>query len=230
MLALGILKKSWAGCALWIFLFIGPVFASMVGDPVPPDRRGFSRLSLEYDQTERTVSSGNPLYSGKLRSDRLLVRADYGLAERFDLFLLAGGGDAEAPHRTFSGDPGFAFGGGGRWRLFERGALAVGAGLQIVQLFSRDKGAAAPDLSLLGIQADLGAKLTSLPFFVPYGGLIVGREEGRFGGGESARFHSQNWVGMFFGGEFEVWDGFWLTAEGKLINEYSVGLAISYRI
>jgi hypothetical protein len=201
----------------------------MLGDPVPHGRKGWSELSVEYDRIDQEMDSANLQYGGTLTSEHLLLRGTYGLSSKTDLFLLLGGGDAETEQRAFNGSMQIAFGGGARWKLFELGDLQVGAGLQALHFFSRDGDAIEHKMTLTRVDADLGGSLSGLPFFRPYGGLLVTRADGKFYGGETARIHSQNWVGFFVGGDFLIWDRFRLGTEWVLGNEYAYGVRLIYR-
>lgn len=209
--------------------FVDPVYATMMGDPVPLGKVGFSRLSLEYEKTERKVVSGDSRYTTNLRSDRLLVRGVYGFSDTVELFLWVGGGDAELTSRIFDGDMGLVFGGGGRWKLLEWDDLQLGTGLHVLQLNSNDDTAESSKLSLYEIDADIAAVLTGLSFFKPYGGLRVSYSEGAFSGGPTKHVRSRNWVGLIMGGEFLIWKGFWFGAEARLIDEMSYSIRVSYR-
>jgi len=215
---------------LLLFLFPWSGQAQMMGDPVPEGQAGFSSLSVEYDDVQLNVDSANSQYGGTLQSDQVLVRADLGVGKKSDLFLWVGGIDAQAAQRVFQGGAGPAFGGGARQTLLQWGDLRVGAGLQALQLYSRDDSSQSPKFSLSEVGAVLGADLLGLPFFRPYGGLEISDAQGKFWGGETtARVFTPNWVSVFLGGEFRIWKRFWFGAEARLIEEYSFGVRLSFR-
>jgi len=216
--------------ALVPFFLVPCLRAEMMGSPAPQGRTGFSGYSIEYDATDLKLDSANSRYGGTLQNHWVLFRTDYGLLKRADLFLLLGTADVQSALRSFSSGSGFAFGAGARVKLVQWGDLQLGTGFHVVQLFSRDSSATAPKLSFSRFGADLGGVLVGLPAFRPYAGFQLAETQGRFWGGqESARVTTRNWLGLIFGGEFRLPKGFWLGIEGKLINEYSAGVRLTFR-
>ncbi len=115
------------------------VKAGTIGDPTASGKPNtLSQLNLEYDSIERKMDSGDSGFGGKTTSERVLLQGIYGLTPFVDLYLRVGVADLETASRNFQGKSGFAFGGGGRWTLFQRGDLNIGLGIQVLEFFSND--------------------------------------------------------------------------------------------
>lgn len=221
--------RTWLGVFFLGCLWPAALQAGTVGDPIPNEEPGSFRVSLEYDETKRKVTSGDPRFNGNLLSDRLFVRSAYVPFAGVELFVLLGGGDAETDNRLFQGDTGFAYGLGTRIRLLRWGELQFASGLQWVQLFSSDGDALWSDLELYEIDADLVASLVGLEFFRPYAGVRAGFAEAKLSGQGVKHVSADEFVGLVIGGEFQVWEGLWFGAEGRLIHESSIGVRVGLR-
>jgi|GEM_PF-1560680 len=205
------------------------VKAGTIGDPTASGKPNtLSQLNLEYDSIERKMDSGDSGFGGKTTSERVLLQGIYGLTPFVDLYLRVGVADLETASRNFQGKSGFAFGGGGRWTLFQRGDLNIGLGIQALEFFSNDSGATAPKVTWTEIESYLGGSLRGMERFTPYFGVSFSKAQGDFDNGPTIR--SSNFIGIFIGAEFQIYGNYYFLSEARLIDENSLTLQLNYHL
>lgn len=203
--------------------------AGVIGEPTASGSPNtLSQFNLEYDLVQRDMDGGRNGFGGDATSERILLQGVYGLTHFVDLYLRVGVADLETGPRNFQGDFGVAFGGGGRWTLFQKDNLKVGAGIQFLEFFSRDGGAAAPKVTWTEIESFLGGSLQGMEQFVPYFGLLLSKAQGKFDGGSTIR--SDDFIGFFIGAEFKIYENYYFSSEARIINENSLTLRLNYHL
>jgi hypothetical protein len=203
--------------------------AGVIGDPTAsgkPDT--LSQFNLEYDLIQRDMDTGRNEFGGEATSERILLQGIYGLTQFVDLYLRVGMADIETGSRGFEGDFGVAFGGGGRWTLFQKENLKVGVGIQFLEFFSRDSGATASKVTWTEIETFLGGSLQGMEHFVPYFGVLLSKAQGKFDGGPTIR--SDDFIGVFIGAEFKIYENYYFSSEARIINENSLTLRLNYHL
>lgn len=203
--------------------------AGVIGDPTASGKPNtLSQFNLEYDLAQRDMDAGRDGFSGEATSERILLQGIYGLTHFVDLYLRVGMADMETGSRDFQGDFGVAFGGGGRWTLFQKENLKIGVGIQFLEFFSRDSGAAASKVTWTEIETFLGGSLQGMEQFVPYFGVVLSKAQGDFDGGPTVR--SDDFIGLFVGAEFKIYENYYFSSEARLINENSLTLRLNYHL
>lgn len=203
--------------------------AGMIGDPTASGKPNtLSQFNLEYDLVQRDMDSGRTGFGGETTSERILLQGIYGLTPFVDLHLRVGAADLETSSRNFEGDFGVAFGGGARWTLFRKGDLDVGVGIQFLEFLSRDSSADAAKVTWTEIESFLGGSLRGMERFVPYFGVSLSKAEGDFDGGPTIR--SDDFIGVFVGAEFHIYENYYFASEVRLINENSLTLRLNYHL
>jgi hypothetical protein len=203
--------------------------AGVIGDPTASGKPNtLSQFNLEYDLLQRDMEAGRDDFGGESTSERILLQGIYGLTHFVDLYLRVGMADLETGSRDFEGDFGVAFGGGGRWTLFQKENLKVGVGIQFLEFFSRDSSATASKVTWTEIESFLGGSLRGMEHFVPYFGVLLSKAQGKFDGGPTIR--SDDFVGVFIGAEFKIYENYYFASEARIINENSLTLRLNYHL
>lgn len=109
---------------LWCLLqtLATPAAAGMLGYPVPRLRPLHARFELAGDSFQETLDS---LDNAKATTGRGLLTAAFGLTDWSEIYARVGLAEFNLRRAGFSGDFGFAYGGGARLRLFR---LSWGSG------------------------------------------------------------------------------------------------------
>jgi hypothetical protein len=137
---------------------------------------------------------------------------------------------------TFLGKQTIAYGGGFRLTVYEISNFLLGGGGQYERftLVSEKSTSSSADAKLKWQEFRFfaGAQLKDIPYFVPYGGLYLSMVRGELGFSGSTPAgtdveESQS-VGLFYGGDFKVWNKMVLNAELHLIAESSVSFSLQY--
>lgn len=217
------------GWVLFWILSVQVAEAGSIGRPAASGRTGtLSELNLEYDLVQRDLSTDDIRFQGTATSERLLLEGVYGLGPYSDLYLRAGMADLETSSRGFNGDLGPAIGGGARWTVYQKGDLKMGFGLQFLEFFSRGSGGPSSSANWTEIETFLGGELQGIERFIPYFGLSFSQVLGRFKDGPAIR--ADNFVGLFVGAEFHVYNQYYVSTEARIINENSLTLRLHYRL
>lgn len=202
--------------------------AGSIGRPTASGKADtLSELNLVYDLVQRDLDTDELVFKGTATSERVLFEGVYGLTQYSDLYLRLGMGDLETSARGFDGDLGPAFGGGGRWTVYQKGDLRLGLGIQFLEFFSSN-GSASPRANWTEIESFLGGELTGLDRFVPYFGISFSQVLGKFKKGPPIR--GNDFIGLFVGAEFHVFNQYYFSSEARIINENSLTLRLHYRL
>lgn len=203
--------------------------AGIIGDPTASGRPNtLSQFNLEYDLVQRDMDADQSAWAGEATSERILLQGIYGLTPFVDLSLRVGIADLETASRNFDGNFGVAFGGGGRWTLFQSGSLKVGVGVQFLEFFSQDNGAPAPKVSWAEVESYVGGSLQGMERFVPYFGVSFSKAHGNFERGPTIR--SSDFIGFFVGAEFQIYENYYFASEARIVNENSLTLRLNYHL
>jgi len=233
----GVVRVGGRRSALFLLSVLGISFlistqeakAGVIGDPTASGKPNtLSQFNLEYDLVEREMDAGRDGFGGEATSERIFLQGVYGLTHFVDLSLRVGMADLETGPRDFQGDFGVAFGGGGRWTLFQKENLKVGVGIQFLEFFSRDSSAAASKVTWTEIESFLGGSFQGMEQFVPYFGLLLSKAQGKLEGGPTLR--SDDFIGVFVGAEFKIYENYYFSSEARLINENSLTLRLNYHL
>jgi hypothetical protein len=207
---------------------VQPAEAGSIGRPTASGKANtLSEFNLEYDLVQRDLDTNEPGFEGTATSERILLQGIYGLTPYSDLYLRVGIADLETSARGFDGGFGPAFGGGGRWTVHQRGDLKFGLGIQFLEFFSRN-GSASPRANWTEIETFFGGELQGLERFVPYFGVTFSQVLGKFKEGPDIR--GNDFIGLFVGAEFQVFDNYYLSSEARIVNENSLTLRLQYRL
>jgi hypothetical protein len=217
---------------LWVVVLLGGILhsptasAAMLGEPmasVPPRQL---RFESEIDYSTRDVDMAGFGCCHADQSLRLLVKISGLVHDQVELFGrigsvvvhtldVPGGSDIE-------GSPGFAVGGGLKVTLHQAGAVAWGAGAQILYYDTNDDHLSV-HTNWNEIDLFAGPTMTILPGVTAYGGflgsIIVGNVRGS---GVSSDLSEHIPVGFFLGGEAHVTRNWFFGLEMRLLNELSV--------
>ena len=216
------------GLLLFWTLLIQNAEAGSIGRPTASGRADtLSEFNLEYDLVQRDLSTDQPGFEGTATSERILLQGIYGFTPYSDLYLRVGMADVETSSRGFNGSLGPAFGGGGRWTVYQKGDLRWGVGVQFLEFFSNGSGAF-PKANWAEIESFLGADLHGLDRFVPYFGVSFSQVLGKFKNGPAIR--TNDFIGLFVGAEFHVYDRYYFSSEARILSENSLTLRLHYRL
>ncbi|HZR46499.1 MAG TPA: hypothetical protein VFA47_07340 [Candidatus Manganitrophaceae bacterium] len=224
-------RKGRIGVGLVLFwvLSVQVAEAGSIGRPAASGRPGsLSELNLEYDLVQRDLSTNDVRFQGTATSERVLLEGIYGVGPFSDIYLRAGMADLETSSRGFNGDLGPAVGGGGRLTIYQRGDLKIGFGLQFLELFSHGGGGPSTRANWTEIETFLGGEVQGIERFIPYFGVSFSQVLGRFEGGPAIR--ADNFIGLFVGAEFHVYDRYYVSTEARIISENSLTLRLHYRL
>ncbi|MCG3116029.1 MAG: hypothetical protein LLH30_10150 [Candidatus Manganitrophus sp. SA1] len=211
----------------FFLIWVQEAKAGVIGEPTASgEPKTLSQFNLEYNLVQRDMDAGQNGFGGEATSERILLQGIYGLTHFVDLYLRVGVADLETGSRNFEGDFGLAFGGGGRWTLFQKDKLKIGVGIQFLEFFSRDGGSAASKVTWTEIESFLGGSLQGMEQFVPYFGLLLSKAQGKFEGGSTIR--SDDFIGFFVGAEFKIYENYYFSSEARIINENSLTLRLNY--
>ena len=203
--------------------------AGSIGDPTASGKPiTLSQFNFEYDLVQRDMESDQAGFGGQATTERLLLQGIYGLTPFVDLYLRVGVADMETPSRNFEGDLGPAFGGGGRWTLFQKGDLKVGVGIQFLEFLSHEGEAVSPRVTWTEIESFLGGSLQGMERFVPYFGISFSKARARFQHGPTAR--SEDFIGFFVGAEFQIYENYYFSTEARIVDENSLTLRLNYHL
>lgn len=220
----------WFGVGLllvWI-LSVQNAEAGSIGRPTASGKADtLSEFNLEYDLVQRDLDTDELAFRGTATSERLLLQGVYGLTQYSDLYLRVGMADLETSARGFDGDLGPAFGGGGRWTVYQKGDLRLGFGIQFLEFFSSN-GSVSPRASWTEIESFLGGDLIGIDRFVPYFGITFSQVLGKFKNGPPIR--GNDFIGFFVGAEFHVFNQYYFSSEARIVSENSLTLRVHYRL
>lgn len=213
---------------LFLLISISEARAGVIGRPTASGRPGtLPELNLEYDFTQRNLKSESG-FGGEATSERILLQGVYGISPFLDLYLRVGIADIETNSRRFEGNFGPAFGGGGRWTLFQKGDFRAGVGIQFLEFFSRDGGSETPKVTWTELESYLGGSLQGMERFVPYFGVTFSKAQGKLNGGPTLR--SKDFIGLYLGAEFPIFKNYYFSSEARIVNENSLTLRFIYHL
>lgn len=216
------------GLLLLVLLPAQHAEAGSIGRPTASGRPGtLSEFNLEYDLVQRDLDTSELAFQGTATSERVLLQGICGLTPYSDLYLRIGMAGLETSSRGFSGDLGPAFGGGGRWTIFQKGDLMMGLGIQFLEFFSRN-GSTSPTANWTEIETFFGGEIRGLERFTPYFGLSFSQVLGKFKSGPAIR--ANDFFGLFVGAEFHAFNQYYFSTEARIINENSLTLRFHYRL
>jgi hypothetical protein len=217
--------------------------AGMIGPPIAVYPRGTLAVSIEGDMINRELAFDTGA-SPDITMVKIISRGSYGVYDRANVFLTVGMVDDDfkvlnyrgTTDLTFLGKQTIAYGGGFRLTVYEISNFLLGGGGQYERftLVSEKSTSSSADAKLKWQEFRFfaGAQLKDIPYFVPYGGLYLSMVRGELGFSGSTPAgtdveESQS-VGLFYGGDFKVWNKMVLNAELHLIAESSVSFSLQY--
>lgn len=205
-----------------------PSFAGTVGLPISSDQgKGFTQVRLDYERLEPEIESGESLFAGASREERLLITTGYSPSRFVELYLKLGLAGHETPSRKFNGSLGPAYGIGAKWTFYQRKTLTVGMGLSIFEFISEDSASATSRLRWDEIEAFVGGSLGGFEQVKPYFGLLFSKGRGKFSNGPTIDL--KGFTDLFFGASFRVTDRIDFLSEARLFREQGLTLSMSYR-
>ena len=155
--------------ALWYLLhaLTTPAAAGMLGDPVPRLLPLHARFELAGDSFQETLDA---LDHAKAKTGRGLLTAVFGPTAWSEIYARFGLAEFSVPRTGFSGDFGFAYGGGARLRLLRFSLGSIGLMGQYLRFQSDDSNN--PNRDGRWEEVDIGLGLGSRRFgaFQFYGG------------------------------------------------------------
>jgi hypothetical protein len=219
--------------------------AGMIGPPIAVYPRGTLAVSIEGDMINRELVFDTGA-SPDISMVKIISRGSYGVYDRANVFLTVGMVDDDfkvlnyrgTTDLTFLGKQTIAYGGGFRLTVYEISNFLLGGGGQYERftLVSEKSTSSSPSadakLKWQEFRFFAGAQLKDIPYFVPYGGLYLSMVRGELGFSGSSpagtEVEESQSVGLFYGGDFKVWNKMVLNAELHLIAESSVSFSLQY--
>ena len=231
----------WAGWGL-----VDVATAGMIGSPVATLQRHAIGVGVEGSLINRELTFETGA-TPDIDMIKLLFRGSYGIVDWVNIFLSIGNVDDDFKVVNFRGagadlkflaEPALAYGGGFKLTLHEFPKFLFGAGGQYEQ-FTLDglnsitvTRPVDARLKWMEYRFFVGAHLKDVPYFVPYGGLYftILNGELRFSPATlpTTNVEESHSVGLFYGGDFKVWNKVVLSAELHLIAENSIAFSLNY--
>lgn len=203
--------------------------AGVIGKPTASGKAlGISEIRLEFDQVQLETRSGRDQFAGPATSERILIKGIYGLNADLDVHLSLGVSDFATASRQFDGSFGPAIGTGLRWTFLKRGNLHLGGGLQTLTLQSDNDRSNNPRARFHEIESFVGGSFSGLEQVTTYFGFLFASGFGRFENGST--FYTEDYIGVFVGGDFQIYEHLYLSSEARMINETSLTISLSYRL
>jgi len=209
--------------------------AGNIDNPTASLKKGSFAVGLELDLSSRDVKFSDKEIEERTR--RYLMRGSYGLLDWINLYGTVGAASVR-DNTGFKGDPRLAFGGGVKLRLYEFEDFILGLTGQFLRFTSQENDVAGINgLTFKSTWNEydlaLGAstKTTASSF---YGGALFSKVDGELETSsttnlpEKAHFKESHPVGIFLGADAELWEQLRLGIEGRLINEISFSVKLSY--
>lgn len=231
----------WAGWGL-----VGVAAAGMIGSPVATVQRHAIAVGVESSLINRELAFETGA-SPDIDMIEVLFRGSYGVVNRVNIFLSLGIVDddftvinysAQGTDLKFLAEPAMAYGGGFKLTLYEFPKFLLGAGGQYEQFTLDSTNSITPTpnvdakLKWMEYRFFVGAHLKDVPYFVPYGGLYLTVLDGELSFSDptvpSTNVEESQSVGLFYGGNFKVWNKVSLSAELHLIAENSIAFSLNY--
>lgn len=226
---------------LWVSLlifqgFIPKAEAGIIGKPTASGKSNrLSEIRLEFDQVELETRSGQGKFRGNATSERILLKGIFGLTPKLDAHLSLGVADFDTASRQFGGDFGPAIGTGLRWTFHNKGNFSLGVGIQTLffqsdndKLPTQDDPFPNPRIRFHEIESFVGGTFSGLEQVTTYFGLFFSSGFGRFQKG--ATVYTEDYFGVFIGGDFQIHDRLYLSGEARMINEASLTISLSYNL
>jgi hypothetical protein len=139
----------------------------MLGDPVPRLRPLHARVELAGDSFQETLDA---LDNAKAKTGRGLLTAVFGPTEWSEIYARFGMAEFSVPRTGFSGDFGFAYGGGARLRLLRFSLGSIGLMGQYLRFRSDDSNSPKRDGTWEEVDVGLGLESRRFGAFQFYGG------------------------------------------------------------
>jgi hypothetical protein len=218
--------------SLWVALLIFQAFipkaeAGIIGKPTASGKSmRLSEIRLEFDQVQLKTRSGRGIFKGNATSERILLKGIFGLSPKLDAHLSLGAADFSAASRQFDSDFGPAIGTGLRWTFHKKGSFSLGGGVQTLYFQSDDDQSTSPRLRFHEIESFVGGTFSGLEQVTTYFGFLLSSGFGRFRRGTTV--YTQDFFGVFVGGDFQLYDRLYLAGEARMINEASLTISLSY--
>jgi hypothetical protein len=212
------------------FVFSAIAMAGNIDIPTPTLKKGSFGLGLELDISGRDVKFSNEKINENSR--RYLVKGSYGLLDRVNLYGTLGAGSIN-DDTGFEGNPGLAYGGGVKLRLYEYEDIVFGLTGQFLRFTSQENDVAGINgLTFKSTwneyELALGAstKITISNF---YGGVLLSTVDGELETStQKAHFKESHPLGIFLGGDAELMEQLRLGMEVRLIDETAFSVKLSY--
>ncbi|HLG21783.1 MAG TPA: hypothetical protein VI382_03140 [Candidatus Manganitrophaceae bacterium] len=223
--------RGWVAALFFLLLLVENSDAGTIGSPAAAGRPAtLSQLNLEYDTVQRDMNSNDRSFSGDVTSERILLQGVFGLTPYTDFFLRVGAADLETASRGFNSGLGVAYGGGGRWTVLKKGDLKIGLGLQFLEFLGRDADAPISKVHWDELETFVGGEIEGLERFTPYFGVSFSKAVGRFKGGPGATVRSDDFIGLFVGAEYQIYQNYYLSSEARLIHENALTIRVNYHL
>ncbi|MGH7275097.1 MAG: hypothetical protein ACREIQ_11660, partial [Nitrospiria bacterium] len=213
----------WAGWGL-----VGVAAAGMIGSPVATLQRHAIGVGVEGSLINRELAFETGA-SPDIDMSEVLFRGSYGVVDWLNVFLSLGSVDDDFNIVNFSGlgadlkflaEPAMAYGGGVKLTLYKFPKFLLGVGGQFEQFTLDSPSTPTPSvdakLKWLEYRFFVGAHLNDVPYFVPYGGLYFTGLHGELEFSSSfptTNVEASQSVGLFYGGDFKIWNKLVLSAE-----------------
>jgi len=226
--------KNILSIGLWVSLLIFQGFipvaeAGMIGKPTASGKSlQLSEIRLEFDQVQLEIRSGGGKFQGNATSERILLKGIYGLSPKLDVHLSLGAADFGTASRQFDGSFGPAIGTGLRWTFHKKRNLSLGLGIQTLNFQSDDGRSINSRIRFHEIESFVGGTFSGMEQATTYFGFLFSSGFGRFRRGHTV--YTQDHLGVFIGGDFQVYDRLYLSGEARMINEASLTISVSYHL
>ncbi len=198
-------------------------FAGNIGDPGPSGKNGDRTVGTELSIISREIRDGEGI-----RYDtegwRLFLKSSYGITDWLEVFGRLGGAAVKIRGTSFDSNPGIAAGGGLKGTFLDppNHPLRYSLGGQFLYMQAKDEGA---EDKWLEYDLWLGMAYKEMGEFVPFGGIIYSRIDGKMKNFPSQpmldEFKSPTTAGFFLGFDWSFSKGKILGMEFRGISENS---------
>lgn len=217
----------------------------MIGPPVAVHSAGTLAGEIEGGIINRDLvldSGGSP----EIRMSNILFRGTYGIVNWANAFLTLGMMDDDfkvsnfqGTQLTFLAKPSIAYGAGFKVTVYEVSQFLLGGGGRYERFTlnsERSTNTSPPadaELTWQEFRFFAGAYAKGVPYFAPYGGFYVTLLQGELNFSRAtpsgADVEEDQPVGLFYGGDFNVWPNWVFSAEIRLIAESSIAFSLQYK-
>ncbi len=228
-------RKLLLALSLFTLLLGFPVtaLAGSIDNPTASLKKGSFAVGLELDLTSRDVKFSDKEIGERTR--RYLMKGSYGLLDWVNLYGTVGAGSIQ-DDIGFKGDPGLAYGGGVKLRLYEYEDILFGLTGQFLRFTSHENDVAGINgLTLKSTWNEydvaLGAstKIAASSF---YAGALFSKLDGELKtfstNTQKAHFKESHPFGIFLGADAELMEQLRFGIEARLVNETSFSVKLIY--